>query len=67
MCTKLLQLFLTLCEPMDYSLPDSSIYGIFQVRILECIAISSSRGSSRPRDLTGVSYVSCIGRQVIYH
>ena len=59
MCTKLLQLFLTRCEPMDCSLPGSSIHGIFQESILECIAIPSSRGSSWPRDLTGVSYVSC--------
>ena len=38
-----------LCDPMDYSLPDSSVRGIIPGRILEWIAISSSRGSSRPR------------------
>ena len=36
----------TLCDPMDYSLPGSSIHGIFQARILEWVAISFSRGSS---------------------
>ena len=41
---------LTLCDPMDYSLPVSSVHGILQARILEWIAISSPRGSSRPRD-----------------
>ena len=45
-----LQLYLTLCDPMDSSLPGSSVHGIFQARILEWIAISFSRGSSQPRD-----------------
>ena len=40
------QLCLTLCDPMDCSLPGSSIHGIFQARVLEWIAISCSRGSS---------------------
>ena len=39
---------LTLCNPMDYSLPGSSVRGIFQARILEWVAISYSRGSSQP-------------------
>ena len=39
---------LTLCNPMDYSLPSSSVRGIFQARILEGVAISYSRGSSQP-------------------
>ena len=42
----------TLCNPMDCSPPGSSIHGIFQARILECVAISFSRGSYRPRDQT---------------
>ena len=42
-------LCLTLCNPMDCSLPAFSVHGIFQARMLECIAISFSRGSSRPR------------------
>ena len=45
----------TLCDPLDCSLPGSSVYGIFQARILEWIAISFSRRSSWPRDWTRVS------------
>ena len=41
--------------------------GILQVRILEWVAMPSSRRSSRPRDQTCVSYVSCIGKHVLYH
>ena len=43
---------------MDCSLPGSSVHGIFRARILECVAISSSRESSWPRDGTWVSCVS---------
>ena len=50
----------TLCDPMDYSLPRSSIHGIFQARLLEWVAISFSRGSSQPRDQTWVSRI--VGR-----
>ena len=57
----------TLCDPMDCSLPASSIRGIFQARMLEWVAVSFSRGSSLPRDQTCVSYVSCIGRWALYH
>ena len=39
----------TLCNPLDYSPPGSSVHGILQARILECVAISFSRGSSQPR------------------
>ena len=39
--------------------------GFFQARILEWVAIPFSRGSSRPRDRTHVSCISC--RQVLYH
>ena len=39
-------LCLTLCDPMDHSLPGSSVHGIFQARILEWVAVSFSRGSS---------------------
>ena len=67
MLAKLLQSCLTLCDPMDCSPPGSSVHGILQTRILEWVAMPSSRGSSQPRDLTRVSYVSCIGRQVLYH
>ena len=47
-----------LCDPMDCSPPDSSVYGILQARILEWVAISFSRGSSQPRDQTQVSSVA---------
>ena len=43
----------------DHSFPGSSVHGIFQA--LECVAMSSSRGSSPPKDWTQISYVSCIG------
>ena len=46
------QLCLTLCNPMGYRLPRSSIHRIFQASVLEWVAISFSRGSSRPRDRT---------------
>ena len=46
------QLCPTLCYPMDYSPPGSSVHGIFQARILDWIAISFSRGSSQPRGQT---------------
>ena len=45
----------TLCEPIDYSLPGSSVHGISQAIVLEWIAISFSRGSSQPRARTVVS------------
>ena len=44
-------------NPMDCSLPGSSVCGILQARLLEWVAIFFSRGSSQPRDRT---YVSCI-------
>ena len=47
----------TLCNPMDCSLPGSSVQGIFQAIVLEWIAISFSRGSPRPRDRTQVSRI----------
>ena len=53
----------TLCDPMDCSPPGSSVPGISQARILEWVAISSSRGSFQPSDLTHVSGSSCIGRR----
>ena len=51
-------------NPMDYSLPASSVLGSLQERILEWVAISSSRGSSWSRDGT---HISCIGRRTLYH
>ena len=51
----------------DYSLPGSSVHGILQAKILEWVAVPSSRESSQPWDQTHVSYISCTGRQVLYH
>ena len=48
----------TLCDPVDCSPPGSSVHGILQVRIPEWVAISFSRGSSRSRDWTQVSFVA---------
>ena len=47
----------TPCNPMDCSLPGSSVYGIFQARVLEWVAISFSRRSSQPRDWSLVSHI----------
>jgi len=55
---------LTLCDPVDYSPPGSSVHWILQARILEQVVISSSKGSSWTRDQTRISCVSCIGRQI---
>ena len=49
---------LTLCDPMGRSLKGSSVHEIFQARVLEWVAISFSRGSSRPRDRTQVSCIA---------
>ena len=64
MRAKSLQLCLTLCEPMDCRLPGSSVHGILQTRILEWVPFCFSRGPSRPRDPTCISYT---GRRVLYH
>ena len=52
------QLCLTLWDPMDCSPPGSSVHGILQARILDWLAISFSRGSSRPSDWTQVSCIA---------
>ena len=49
-CAKSLHLFPTLCDLMDYSLPDSSVHGVLQAKILEWVSMPSSMGSSQPRD-----------------
>ena len=54
----------TFYDSMDYSLSVSSVHGIYWARILEWIAMPS-RGSSRPRNQTFISYVSY--RQILYH
>ena len=55
---KVAQSFLTLCDPMDCSLPGSSVLGILQAEILEWVAIPFCRASSQPRDRTEVSHVA---------
>ena len=67
MHTKSLHLCLTLCNPRDCSPLGSSVHGILQARILEWVVIPFSKGSSRPKDGTQISYVSCTGRWVLYH
>ena len=64
-CAKLLQLYLTLWDPMACNLSGSSVGGFLQARVMEWVAVPYSRGSSWPRDRTRVSYISCTGRQVL--
>ena len=52
---KVIQSCLTLCNPMNCSLPGSSVHGILQARILQWVANPFSRGSSQPMDRTQVS------------
>ena len=54
----------TLCNPMGFRLPGSSVHGILKARILEWIAISFSWGSSQSRKQT---HIFCIGRWILYH
>ena len=61
------QLCLALCGPRDCRPPGCPVHGIFQERILGWVATSCSRGSSRPRSQTHVSWVSCAGRLLLYH
>ena len=56
----------TLCDPMDCSLPGSSVHGISQARILEWVAIPFSRGSPQPRDQTCTPHVACVGRWALH-
>ena len=55
-----------LCDPLDYSPPGSSVHGILQARILEWIAVSSSRGSSRSRELNLPLLCLLHYRQILY-
>ena len=61
------QLCPTLCDLMDCCPPGSSVLGLFPARMLERDTISSSRASFLPRDWIPISYVSCIGRQILNH
>ena len=58
MCVKLLQSCLTVCNPVDCSPSGSSVHGILQARILEWVAVPSSKESSRPRDQTSISFIA---------
>ena len=64
---KSLQSCPTLCDFMDCSPLGSSVHGILQAWTLEWVAMPSSRGCSQPRDQASFSYVSYIGRWVLYH
>ena len=57
---------LTLCDPMDHSLSGSSVHGILQARILECVAIPFSRESSWPRNQTQVSCIPWATRETFW-
>ena len=59
-CAKLLWSCPPLCGLTDCSLPDSSVHGISQARILKWVAMPSSRGSSLPRDRTRISYAPAL-------
>ena len=63
---KSVQSCLALCDPIGCSPPGSSVHGILQARILEWVTMPSSRGSSRPRDRTWVSWGSCIEGRFFY-
>ena len=56
----LAQSCLTLCDPMHYCLPGSSVHGILQARILEWVAMPYCRGTSQPRNQTRVSCIAGI-------
>ena len=56
-CVLITQLSPTLCDPMDYGLPGSSGHGLLQARILEWVAMPSSRGSSQSRDLNHIPFL----------
>ena len=58
---------LTLCDPMDCRPPDSSVHGISQARMLEWVAMPSSRASFWSRDQPRISCISCISRRFLYH
>ena len=67
LCAQSLQLCPTLWDAMNSSLSGSSVHGILRARILEWVAMASSRGSSQPRDRTRICCISCIDRLVLYH
>ena len=67
LCVLVTQSCPPLCDPLDCSPPGSSVHEILQAGAVVWVAMPSSSGSSRPRDGSRVSLVSCIGRWVLYH
>ena len=67
MRAKFLQSCPTLRDAMNCSPPGSSVHRSRQAWMLEWVATPSSKGSSRPRDRTCISCVSCLGRWALYH
>ena len=66
-CARSLSHVSTHVTPRDCSPPGSYVHGISKVRILECVDISFSKGSSWLRDRTHISCISCVGRWILYH
>ena len=66
-CAKSLQSCPTLCNPVVCSSPGCSVHGILQARILQWVAMPSSRASSQHKDWIPISPVSCIGKQARYY
>ena len=64
---RLLQSCLTLCDTMDLSPPGYSVHRMLKARILEWVAMPSSKGFCQPRDWIHKYQASCIGRWVLYH
>ena len=64
-CAKLIKSCPTLCDPMNCSLPGSSVHRILQARVMEWVSLLQEIFLTQ--DQTHVSYVSCVGRQVLYH
>ena len=60
MHAKPLQSCLTVCDAMDYCLLGPTVHGFSQTRILRCVVVTLSRGSSCPMDVTDISYISYI-------
>ena len=60
LCDKSLSSCLTLCDPIDCTMPGSSVLGVLQARIPEWAAMPSSRGPSWPKDRTLVPCISCV-------
>ena len=67
MHAKVLQSCPTLCDPIEQILPGSSVRGILQLKIQQSVSLPSSKGSSQRRDQTHITYISCIGRRILYH